>query len=63
MKGMPLRRVYFPFPRGKILTEEQRKYQKVRQSQIYDRMMEAVNDPNTGQDTLRFLTLLIEEQM
>ena len=62
MKGMPVTRVYLPFPRGKILTEEQRKYQKARQSRIHDQIMRACHDPNTGQDTLKFLTLLIEEQ-
>ncbi len=63
MKGMPVTRVYLPFAREKILTEEQRKYQKARQSRIYNQMMRAFHDPNVGQDTLRFLTLLIEEQI
>lgn len=63
MKGMPVTRVYLPFAREKILTEAQREYQKERQSQIYDQMMRAFHDPNAGQDTLRFLTSLIEEQI
>lgn len=63
MKGMPITRVYFPFSKEKILTEAQREYQKVRQSQVYDQMIDILYNPNTELDTLKFLTLLIEEQM